>query len=301
MRITWAKHSLDIEQDSIVFVQQSKIPFQVKFEGCKSSLLINSTQLNHWNQQSLEKVYQSSRCSFDELKQYLKNSPFASILRTKFKKISKQDQLRVIKDLAILCRVDFVHFKEPSMFFIDHDIDQFAFGLDRPCIIESIQPGRYKSSSWRLDIKGATKLHKCLPESIEDLMFFDSKQRFQASLINAEEETSIAIGSLEFQLDSEQTSQLMGLMNQDLVIAMNAQDFEVSKKQKNGFLKINLIKQSFRCGHWLQSFEIQNQVLTRTSSTRSRTPFLFMRPDLRSCWIFSADSRKILFPANSYE
>ena len=93
MRITWAKHSLDIEQDSIVFVQQSKIPFQVKFEGCKSSLLINSTQLNHWNQQSLEKVYQSSRCSFDELKQYLKNSPFASILRTKFKKISNLKEI----------------------------------------------------------------------------------------------------------------------------------------------------------------------------------------------------------------
>tara|TARA_Y100000589_G_scaffold202509_1_gene191001 strand:- start:491 stop:1396 length:906 start_codon:yes stop_codon:yes gene_type:complete len=301
MRITWLTHSLELEQDSIVYIQQSKTPFQIKFKIVQSSLIVNKNQLSNWNPQSLEKIYQGSQCSFDELKNYLKNSPFASILRTKFSKISKQDQLRVIRDLAILNQVDFVHFKEPSLFFIDNDIDQFAFGLDRPCIIESIQPCRYKSSSWRLDSKGATNLQQCLPESIEDLAFFDSKQRFQATLIKEKEETFMVIGNIEFQMDSEQVSQLMGLFNQDLVIAMNAQDFEISKKQKNGFLKIDIIKQSFRCGHWLQSFAIQNQVLTRTATARSRTPFLFIRPNLRSCWIFSAESRKILFPAGPNE
>ena len=109
------------------------------------------------------------------------------------------------------------------------------------------------------------------------------------------------IGNLGFPLDGEQMSQLMGLMNQDLVIALSAQDFEIAKKHKSGFLKINLLKQSFRCGKWLQSFEINDQVLTRSSQNRSRTPFLFLRPDLKSSWIFSADSRKLVYPSNHNE
>ena len=232
------------------------------------------------------------------MKQYLKNSPFASILRTEFGRISRQDQLRVIKDLAVLNNVDLVHLKEPSKFFLDYDIDQFSFGLDRPCIIESIYPCRFESSSWRIDLNGSTKLYTCLPDSIEDLGYFGSKYRFQARLTQEDEQTCIQIGNLNFPLDGEQMSQLMGLMNQDLVIALNAQDFELSKKQKSGFLKINLLKQSFRCGKWLQSFEIHEQVLTRSTTTRSRTPFLFLRPDLKSSWIFSADSRKLVHPAN---
>ena len=85
----------------------------------------------------------------------------------------------------------------------------------------------------------------------------------------------MAIGNLNFPLDGEQMSHLMGLMNQDLVIAFNSEDFELSKKQKNGFLKIDLFKQTFRGGRWQQSFEIDNQILTRSTSIRSRTPFYF--------------------------
>ena len=298
MRIKWLNYSLDLEQDSVVHIQQIYKPFQINFENCSSTLLINSSQMSRWNKLSLESVYRGSKCSFDELKQYLQNSPFASILRTRFGRISKQDQLRVIKDLANLLRVDFVHFKEPSRFFLDYDIDQFTFGLDRPCVIESIQPCRFKSSSWRVGIDGSINLQKCLPESIEDLVYFDSKFRFQTRLKQENDETIMVIGNLNFSLDSEQMSQLMGLVNQDLVIALHANDFEVSKKQKNGFLKINLINQTFRCGRWLQSFEIQNQILTRSTVNRSRTPFLFLRPDLQYSWIFSAETRRLVFPAD---
>jgi len=301
MRIKWLRYSLEIEQDSVVHVQQDRSPFQVDFEGFRSKLLVNKQQLNTWQQMTLEKIYQSSKCNFEELKQYLKDSPFASILRTKFGRISRQDQLRVIKDLAILSDVDVIHLKEPSRFFLDYDIDQFTFGLDRPCVIESIQHCRFKSASWRIGIDGSINLQKCLPESIEDLVYFDSKCRFQAQLLQEDKQTCMKIGNLNFPLDSEQLSQLMGLMNQDLVIALNAQDFEVSKKQKSGFLKINIIKQSFRCGKWLQSLEVHDQILTRSSNSRSRTPFLYLRPDLRSSWIFSADSRKLVYPSSPAE
>lgn len=299
MRIRWMSYSLEIEKDSIVHVQQQECPFEIHFEGFKSVLLVNSKQINIWRKMSLEKIYQSTQCNFEELKQYLASSPFSSLLRTEFGRISKQDQLRVIKDLAILSRVDLLHLKEPSKFFLDHDIDQFFFSVDRPCIIESILPCRYSSSSWLINSNGSTNLEKCLPNSIEDLVHFDSKFRFQARLVQEDEQTFMAIGNLNFPLDGEQMSHLMGLMNQDLVIAFNSKDFELSKKQKNGFLKIDLFKQTFRGGRWKQSFEIDNQILTRSTSIRSRTPFLFLRPDLRSCWIFSADSRKLVYPSNS--
>ena len=137
MRIRWMSYSLEIEKDSIVHVQQQECPFEIHFEGFKSVLLVNAKQINIWRKMSLEKIYQSSQCNFEELKQYLASSPFSSILRTEFGRISKQDQLRVIKDLAILSRVDLLHLKEPSKFFLDHDVDQFSFSVDRPCIIES--------------------------------------------------------------------------------------------------------------------------------------------------------------------
>ena len=66
---------------------------------------------------SLEKIYQSSQCNFEELKQYLASSPLRLYCEQNSARISKQDQLRVIKDLAILSRVDLLHLKEPSKFF----------------------------------------------------------------------------------------------------------------------------------------------------------------------------------------
>ena len=75
MRIKWLRYSLEIEQDSVVHVQQDRSPFQVDFEGFRSKLLVNKQQLNTWQQMTLEKIYQSSKCNFEELNNTSKIRP----------------------------------------------------------------------------------------------------------------------------------------------------------------------------------------------------------------------------------
>ena len=290
-------HKLQIENNEVVHILQTIPPFSVQFREANSSLLINQSQLQNWSCMSLESIYLSTGTKFEELKKYLSNSPFSSILRTKFGKLSRQDQLRIIGDLAILSEIDCLHFKNPQRNFLIDDLDHFLLSLQRPAIVETMEPCRLKSASWRIDDLEMIDLKNCLPENLDKVDIFASKQRFIVQLIQTNEGPSLNIGDLNFLLENEQAVKVMGIMNQQLVMTADSADFEVSRKPKKGFLKMD-IQQSFIGGRWLQQFKLQNQVLTRMSYQRARTPFLFIRPNLDHCWLYSVESRKRVFPSD---
>lgn len=296
MQLIWQTQSLEIIDQEIIYVQHSSDPYLINLKGVKSCLLINSNQMEIWEKQNLEKIYLSTGRNFDQLKEFLTGSPFTSLLRTSFSRLSRQDQLRIIRDIAILNDVDLVHFKDPLDWFMSIDLDHFLMGIRKPAVVESTKPCRLLSACWRIDATGTTKLTNKLPETLESVEMFDSKQRFHVKIQQNQEGPVLQLENLSFPLDNDQTLKLMGMMNQSLVMVANANDFEISKKIKPGFLKIDMIQQSFRGGRWLQSFSIQDQTLTRFSDHRARTPFLFIRPDLDRCWIFSADTRKRIYP-----
>lgn len=298
MQLICGTREIQLENFDIVHIQQKERPFSIQFKNVNSSLLVNQSQLQNWSCMSLDSIYLSTGKKFEELKKYLSDSPFSSILRTLFGKLSRQDQLRVIGDLSNLSEIDFIHLKNPQSDFLIDDLDHFLLGLQRPAIIETMEPCRFKSASWRIDDLEMIDLRNCLPETLDMVDVFATKQRFAVKLVQTDEGPSLNIGDLSFLLENEQAVKVMGIMNQQLVMAANSGDFEVSRKQKKGFLKIDILQQSFRGGHWMQQFKIQNQILTRISHQRARTPFLFIRPNLDQCWLYSVESRKRVFPSD---
>ena len=237
-----------------------------------------------------------------ELKKRLEGSSFIPVLKRRVKDLSPVDQMKVLANTVLFRNPTIVHFKMPSNFLSSFNpglvelLLRYLVTLEGSVLWEDTKNGFESYFSHFLSLMNQDNK---LPSRLEELSLFEPLpfHPFRTQIKATGSNLSFEVGDIALNIDGDEFPSLLGLVNQDLILCLNEESFDTSKKERKDHLKVDLLTQNKKGLFYYQTFYFESIPMRVKSNRRSATPFIFVKLNLHRIYLFHPHTGERLFPA----
>jgi hypothetical protein len=292
------KISFNVKPGYSVFVSESpQLGFQTSLEKQKI-LFLSPDILNSWNQKPVIELL-SEHCSDDDkLKQHLKASALVPVLKKNFGQLGPMTKVQTILSLIQNSHISLCHFRQLSKTLKEHTIHllfQRLKSMPVTVIDCDLQPPQ--GVPFDHYITESFLSHTGIETYDEFIQSFPSPfLSFPVKLAESDEGMAFQIKGEPYVLNEEETVNLLGFMNHELITCIPYSAIQIETKEKKFFKKTELIFQKPETGQHRIAFNFHGSPASLLQPKRLRTPFFFYRIHWMNCFLFHATKRILVFP-----
>ncbi|MCJ8345797.1 hypothetical protein MJH12_09670 [bacterium] len=295
------QYFIQLESGQTVYIDQST-SHPVSF-SCDKKLkvhLLNQAFLQQLENLSVLEVFSSLQSSDEELKNFLVNSPFVPILKSKYSSLYNTEKIQIIASLLKLSKIDIIHVKYPELSFGGPELHSLFLSLTQ-LASTLIWEGKVLANLCGFDLSLnslGVLFDQALPSSpVEAQKYFGEETYFlHGSFVSTEDDFLLNFGKLSVSLSNEDKLLFLGLMNHSAIFSFIPSQFTFSNKDKKGTIKCEFLKQFKRGIHHYAHLNFKGIPLLIKSDKKFPTPFSYVNPNLSQSLIFHKEKAQLLFP-----